>query len=49
MISGRRPGERHKPRIEFLAEQDGPSERELKALLRVECADSQPFQRAYLA
>jgi hypothetical protein len=45
----RSPAERREGRIEFLGEQDGPAERELKTLLRVECRRFPSIQRAYLA
>ena len=43
------PTERREPRIEFLGEQDGPPERELKSLLRIELPRLNAIKRAYLA
>jgi hypothetical protein len=45
----RQPDERQERRVEFLGEQDGPSERELKAVLRMELGQFPFVQRAYLA
>jgi hypothetical protein len=41
--------ERRERRVEFLGEQDGPPERELKALLREELQGNPAIERAYLA
>ena len=43
------PVERREPRVEFLGEQDGQSERELKELLAAEFARRSTVERAYLA
>lgn len=45
----RPPIERREGRIEFLGEQDGPSEQELKALLRAKLREFKSIQQAYLA
>ena len=45
----RTPEVRTEPRIEFLAEQDGPPERELKASLIEELRGASAISRAYLA
>lgn len=44
-----RPEERRELRIEFLGEQDGPSERDLKVALRGELERHAAIKRAYLA
>lgn len=49
MRSNRTPNERREARIEFLGEQDGPSERELKTLLQTEFRRFPAIRRAYLA
>jgi hypothetical protein len=43
------PELRREPRIEFLGEQDGPSERQLKELLVPELRRHSAIKRAYLA
>ena len=43
------PESRTEPRIEFLGEQDGPPERELKVVLTAEFAGHAHVMRAYLA
>ncbi len=48
-MKDRSPNERREQRVEFLGEQDGPPERELKALLRAELRRFLSVQRAYLA
>lgn len=45
----RKPTERREPRVEFLGEQDGPPERELKDALRIELRQFPKVKRAYLA
>jgi hypothetical protein len=49
-LFGRRPAEvRSEPRVEFLGEQDGPTEGKLKKLLALELAQFPEVTRAYLA
>jgi len=45
----RLPESRIEPRVEFLGEQDGPSERDLKAVLSAEFRETPAVRRAYLA
>lgn len=49
MSLNRSPLERREGRVEFLGEQDGPAERELKAMLKTELRRFPSIQRAYLA
>lgn len=48
-MKDRSSNERRERRVEFLGEQDGPPERELKALLQKELRRFPTVRRAYLA
>jgi hypothetical protein len=45
----RKPTERNEARVEFLGDQDGPSERALKTVLTTELSKFPQVERAYLA